>query len=69
MLLLMIDPVLDGAPVTICQLSYLVVAHAQCMKSENGGSLDETELGSLCGLMIEESLERGGINGHCSIRC
>ena len=45
--LVMSDPVLDGAPVAACQLSHAVVVQAQRVKSENGGSLDETEAGSL----------------------
>ena len=41
------DPALDGAPVAACQLSYSIVVHAQRVKSQNRGSLDETEARSL----------------------
>ena len=47
MLLVMSDPALDGAPVTTCQLSHLVVAQALIVKSENGRSLDEIQCDSL----------------------
>ena len=48
---------LDGALVTSCHLRHTVVLQAQRVKSENGGSLDESEVGPLCGLMVEEITE------------
>lgn len=42
-ILVVSDPVLDGALVAACQLSHSVVVQAHSVKSEKGGSLDETE--------------------------
>jgi hypothetical protein len=43
----MSDPVLYGAAVAACQLRHAVDLEAQGVKSENGGSLYETEAGPL----------------------
>ena len=43
MLLGIINPMLDGARVTVCQFSDFADLEIQLVKSENGGSLNESE--------------------------
>ena len=43
MIIVISYPMLNGAPVATCQLSHTVVIQTQRVKSENGGSLDESE--------------------------
>jgi hypothetical protein len=44
MVLVMSDLVLDGTPVATCQLSQSDTVHVSSVHSQNGESLDETEL-------------------------
>jgi hypothetical protein len=57
MLLVVIDPALDGAPVTARQPSHQVVREARVVKSENSRLLDDIEAEALSGIMIEEIAE------------
>jgi hypothetical protein len=68
-MLVMINPVLDGAVVTICQMGNMAEWEIQLVHSNNWRSLKNWQPRTLCDLMIEELQEWGRINGCCNIRC
>ena len=57
MIIVISYPMLNGAPVATCRLSHTVVVQTQRVKSENGGSLDESEAKDLS--MVQDFPERG----------